>query len=119
MQGERRASKPVRCAWWNARVIRETDSSSQEEDVFIVVCAYNNATLVCFAAQRASDAIMSSRRSSTLQTILSNYFFNDPSDVRCSPLTSVNATEAQSKDVAASADPLDRSALIARLQTFQ
>eukprot|EP00892_Ulva_mutabilis_P007027 jgi/Ulvmu1/4697/UM002_0428.1 len=62
---------------------------------------------------------MGSRRSSTLQTILSKYFFSDPSDVRCSPLTSVDATETQSKDVAASSDPLDRSALIARLQTFQ
>lgn len=100
-------------------LVRHLQSGSSVIKCLLSLCA----ELTLFGGDRSWSAchraIMGTRRSSTLQNILSKYFFNDSVNNQCSPLTSADASEALSTDVAASADPLDRSALIARLQTFQ
>lgn len=86
---------------------------------FKVILAIRETSALFGGKSYRTKAIMGTRRSSTLQNILSKYFFNDSSDNQCSPLTCADASDSHTTDVAASADPLDRSALIARLQTFQ
>jgi hypothetical protein len=59
------------------------------------------------------------RRSSMLTAILSSFFYNDSGDVKESPLTCATANEPEGQDAVQSSDPHDRSAMIARLRTFQ